>query len=217
MSDSFKKITVTSHTGCEKTKDNSIESVDKAIESGADIFEVDVSFDKNGKPVLSHDAPKGNEPSLEEVFKKLSKQKKIKCNLDIKFTDNLKEIVFLAKEYSVLDKIFYTGIKDEFVESAKTETPEISYYLNVNLIPKKKQTKEYLDSLVGKVRESEAIGINCNYKNVTPELVEVFHQNNLLVSLWTVNSRFKMLKVIKMKPDNITTRKPVLLRKLLSK
>ncbi len=208
------KFTITAHTGCEKTEDNSIESVDKAIECGADIFEVDVSFDQDGNPVLSHNAPCGGEPLLEEVFKKLSKQKNIRCNLDIKFTTNLKEIVSLAKKYDVLDNVFYTGIKDEFVESAK-ETPEIKYYLNVNLIPKRKQTSGYIDSLVEKVRESGAIGINCNYKNATPRLVETFQKSNLLVSLWTVNSKFRMLKVLKMKPDNITTRKPALLREII--
>jgi glycerophosphoryl diester phosphodiesterase len=119
---SGKNFTVTAHTGCEKTPQNSLVSVDKAFASGADIFEVDIRFDKNGIPVLSHDAPKGGEPKLEEVFAKLSKNKNIRCNLDLKCTDNLKEIAVLAKKYDVLDRIFYTGVFEKFVESVKNDT-----------------------------------------------------------------------------------------------
>jgi glycerophosphoryl diester phosphodiesterase len=34
-----------------------MKSVPKALESGADIFEIDVHFDQNQYPILSHNAP----------------------------------------------------------------------------------------------------------------------------------------------------------------
>jgi len=43
----MKDFTITAHTGCENTPDNSIGSVLKAFDSGADIFEIDIRFDEN--------------------------------------------------------------------------------------------------------------------------------------------------------------------------
>ena len=43
------------------------------------------------------------------------------------------------------------------------------------------------------------------------------HKNGLEVSLWTANKKREMKKVIKANPDNITTKRPDLLTKLLSK
>lgn len=209
-------FTVTAHTGCEGSPDNSIESVKKSFESGADIFEVDVQFDSNGVPILTHDAPVGNEPTLEDAFKKLVEYKNMRCNIDIKRTDNLKEIVFLAKKYDVLDRIFYTGINVDFVQDAK-QTPEISYYLNLEVASPEMQTKEYLASLVKNVKDCGAIGINCQHDNATGELVNVFHKNDLLVSVWTCNEESDMIKTLVIAPDNITTRKPSVLKKLISK
>lgn len=208
------KFTITAHTGCEKTPDNTIEAVKKAFESGADIFEVDVNFDKNGTPVLSHDKPVGKEPQLCEVFELMEENKDILCNLDIKATDNLKAVYDLAEKYNVCERVFYTGINEGFVDAAKRDTPEMPYYLNLSVERPKKQTDEYMLSIVNKVINSGAIGINCNFRNVTPHLVETFHQNKLLVSVWTVNKKRKMFRMMKMNPDNITTRKPVLLRKI---
>lgn len=211
------RFTVTAHTGCENTADNSIESADKAFESGADIFEVDVNFDEKGIPVLSHDAPVGGEIQLEEIFKRMKNYEGMLCNLDIKSTDNLKSIPVLAEKYGVIKRIFYTGIHDDFVESAKNDTPEISYYLNVALASPEEHTAEYVEGVIDKVRKSGAVGINCNYTNATAELVKAFHKNNFSVSLWTVNDEAEMLKVTEMKPDNITTRYPATLKLILSK
>lgn len=208
-------FTVTAHTGCERTPDNSIESVISAFENGADIFEVDVQFDENGVPILTHDAPTGGEPTLEEAFQKLVEYKNMRCNLDIKRTDNLKAIVSLAKKYDVLDRVFYTGIDVNFAEAAK-KTPEISYYLNSELTAPEMQTKEYLDSLIKKVKDCGATGINCYHKNATKELADAFHENNLSVSVWTCNEEADMIRMLDIAPDNITTKEPSTLKNIIN-
>ena len=63
-------------------------------------------------------------------------------------------------------------------------------------------------SLVEKVKKAGAIGINFNYKSASKELVKVFHENNLLVSIWTVDNEYNMYKILSFAPDNITTRHP---------
>ena len=112
------------------------------------------------------------------------------------------------KGYGIEDRIFYTGVNAEFVDAVKKDSPEVSYYLNVDVKKPKKQTPEYLEELVKEVKDSGAIGINFNKDNATKELVDTFHENDLLVSIWTVNKKSKMLKILFMAPDNITTRRP---------
>ncbi len=201
-------FTITAHTGCMGTKENSLESIKMGIENSAQIIEFDLYFTKDGEPVLAHDEPVGDEVTLEEAFAYLRMFKDAKANVDIKTADALEKVYPLAKEKGVEDRIFYTGVKDEFVESVRKDSPEIKYYLNVDVNKSKNTDKEYLQSLVEKVKKAGAIGINFNYKSASKELVDVFHENGLLVSIWTVDSEYNMYKILSFGPDNITTRHP---------
>lgn len=201
-----KDFTITAHTGCMKTEENSLESFKSGIENGANIVEFDLYFTKNGEPVLSHNEPVGGEVSLDEAFEYLSEFKNIGINVDVKTCDALQKVYPTAQKYGVGDRIFYTGVKDEFVEPVRQNSPEVKYFLNMSV--KKSKDKEYLMSLVEKVKSAGAIGINFKYTGATKELVKVFHENGLLVSIWTVNSKWRMKKILSFAPDNITTRHP---------
>lgn len=201
-----KEFTITAHTGCMKTEENSLESFKAGIENGANIVEFDLYFTKNGEPVLSHNEPVGGEVSLDEAFEYLSEFKNIGINVDVKICDALGKVYPTAQKYGVEDRIFYTGVKDEFVEPVRQNSPEVKYFLNMSV--KKSKDKEYLTSLVEKVKNAGAIGINFKYTGATKELVKVFHENGLLVSIWTVNSKWRMKKILSFAPDNITTRHP---------
>ena len=201
-------FTYTAHTGCIKTKDNSLNAIEIGIENGANVVEFDLQFLEDGTPVLAHDEPTGNEVTLDEAFKKVSEYESIQVNVDIKVTDNLKAVYPLAKKYGIENQIFYTGVKAEFVEAVKKDSPEVPYYLNVDVAKPRKQTPEYLEGLVEEVKKSGAIGINFNKDNATKELVDIFHENDLLVSIWTVNEEKDIYKILHLSPDNITTRRP---------
>ena len=209
------KAIYTAHTGCMKTNANSVQSIEAGYENGASIVEFDLNFDKNGEPVLSHDAPKGGEVTLDEAFGKVATYDNIRVNVDVKDDTYLEKVKPLAEKYGIENRIFFTGIHDGFVKKAKTTGVE--YYLNVKVDKKRKYTEEYLLSLVKKVKDSGAVGINFNHRNATKKLVKVFHDNGLLVSIWTVDRKMKMKKVLAMSPDNITTRKPDVLGKIIKK
>lgn len=209
-------FTYTAHTGCIKTADNSLEAIEEGAKYGADIVEFDLNFLTDGTPVLSHDKPKGKEVTLDEAFKKVSEYKSLKVNVDVKNVKNLKSVYPLAQKYGLEDRIFYTGVTDEFLEAVKNDSPEIPYYLNVSVDKSRKQTPEYLESLVKKVKDSGAVGINFNKDHATKKLVDTFHENDLLVSIWTVNKKRKMYKTLSLKPDNITTRRPDKLKEILN-
>lgn len=209
-------FTITAHTGCMHTKDNSLESIKKGMENGAQVVEFDLYFDKKSEPVLSHNEPIGGEVTLNEAFAYLNKFKDIKINVDVKTVDALEKVYPLAKGNGVEDRIFYTGVHDGFVEAVKKNSPEVRYYLNVSVDKSKKNDKEYLLSLVEKVKNAGAIGINFKYTSASKELVDIFHENGLLVSIWTVNNKWNMYKILSFGPDNITTRHPDKLSKIIS-
>ena len=204
-------FTYTAHTGCVGTPDNSLEAIEMGAKHGADIVEFDLYFTKDDEPVLSHDKPVGNEITLDHAFKKISEYEGLKVNVDLKSYSSLEKVVECAEKYGIKDRIFFTGIFLKDVEAVKKACPDIEYYLNYEIDKESKQTEEYLNSLVETVKESGAVGINCNYKNVTEKMVKAFRENGLLVSVWTVNDEKDMYKVLQLQPDNITTRNPDIL------
>ena len=218
MNDKFRLrdgFTYTAHTGCIGTPANSLESIDVAVEHGSDIVEFDLNFTADGRAVLSHDAPKGNEISLDEAFRKIATIENLLVNVDVKTTAHLELVKPLAEKHGILDRIFYTGITKEMVEDAKKKSPGITYYLNTNV--RRFQTKKYLAKLVDEVRSCGAVGINFNKKSATKKLVDFFRENGLLVSIWTANNEKDCLRLLSLSPDNITTRRPDIIKTILEK
>lgn len=209
-------FTVTAHTGCEGTEENSLNFLEKALSLDVEIIEFDVSFDENENPVLAHDTPKGGEVELSQAFDLISKHPNVRVNVDIKETTALDKIEKCAEEYGVLDQIFFTGVKDEFLDAVKEQTENVEYYLNVNVNKRKAKSSDYLREICDKVKQSGAIGINFKYTGATRELVEYFHNEGLLVSIWTVDKEKAMHEILSLSPDNITTRNPVKLREIIN-
>lgn len=208
-------FTVTAHTGCEETADNSLESIKKGYESGAHIVEFDLAFTANGEAVLSHDEPQGECVTLDEAFALIAELPDLKVNVDCKSVANLKRVVELSEKHNLKDRIFYTGIGEDDVAAVKAQTPHIEYWLNYEVDAEKNKDEKYLLSLAEKTRELGAVGINISFKSCTKELVEVFHREGLLVSIWTVNKKSDMIKVIGLGVDNITSRNPSELIKII--
>ena len=209
-------FTLTAHTGCEGTKDNSLDAITLGFGSGADIVEIDLNFNSEGIAVLSHNEPKGKEPTLDEAFSLIAGYKGLFVNVDVKNTLDLKQVTALAEKHGIRDRIFFTGINLEDVETVKKECPTVPYYLNYEVLKENKQTPEYLNDLIKIVKDSGAVGINFNKDSATKDLVDTFHNNDLLVSIWTVNEEKDMYKILYFAPDNITTRNPDVLKKLLT-
>ena len=208
-------FTVTAHTGCEGTEDNSLEAIRKGYESGADIVEFDLNFTADGTPVLAHDDAEESTVTLDEAFALIAELEGLYVNVDCKSTDNLKAVSELAERYGIKDRIFYTGIEEKDVRAVNTQTPEITYWLNVDVSRIKNRDTQYINSLCDKVISCGAVGINMSYKSCSEELVRVFHERGLLVSIWTVNSEYAMMKTLTYGADNITSRNPSRLKDII--
>ena len=208
-------FTVTAHTGCEGTRDNSLQAIEKGAAAGADIVEFDLNFDGNGEPVLAHDKAEADSVTLDEAFRLVAGYESLKVNVDCKTTDNLKAVTSLAEEFGIKDRIFYTGIEEKDVEAVKRDTPEVSYYLNVDIDKSKKNDEAYIRGLIEKVKTLGAVGLNINFGGASRKMVDFFHSEGLLVSVWTVNKEPDMHKVLSLGCDNITTRQPTKLTKII--
>ena len=83
---------------------------------------------------------------------------------------------------------------------------DMDYYLNYQ--PSRIQifTDDYKQKIIDLMEETGAIGINCNYKYASGTLANVLHENGYKLSVWTVNSRYEMKRMLVAQPDNITTK-----------
>lgn len=210
LPDSF---TVTAHTGCLGTEDNSLESISVGAQN-ADIIEVDIMFAEDGTPVLAHSKVNENSVTLSQALSFVS-ESGVRANLDIKQAQDLSGVQSLIKSLNLTDLVFYTGIEEKDVEAVKKHSPDISYYLNADVDKKRNTDKQYLQSLADKVKELGAVGINLSYKGASKELVDTFHENGLLVSVWTVDGKNNIIRMLTMQVDNITSRKPDKVREII--
>ncbi len=208
-------FTVTAHSGSMGTVQNSPDSLEVGAKN-ADIIEFDLNFNEKNEPVLSHDAPTGGEPTLKEAFEILAKHKTAKANVDLKSAANLPEVQRLAEECGVLSQIFFTGVGEDRIEIVKRDCPKIPYYLNYGIDKKQNKDSAYIQSIVAKVKETGSIGLNFRFDGASKELIDALDKNGLLVSVWTVNGKGKMYKMLSLGVDNITTERPDKLNKIVS-
>ena len=194
------------------TKPNSIESISAGFDVGADITEIDIRFTSDGVPVLSHDDVNNknakNLVTLSEAFDCIKQYSDRKVNLDIKEQSNMPSIQRLAYEKGVINQLFFTGVFVSFVCGVKMGCPDIPYYLNKNFLPYLKNIPAYIRYLVYLTKKYGAIGINLNKSCCSEALVNAFHKENLLVSVWTVTDVEGAKKCLSMNVDNITCKNP---------
>ena len=219
MSDRFTKtitlprgFTVTAHSGSMGLPDNSIEAMEAGVKAGAQIVEFDLQYTDAGEPVLSHDAPAGKCVTLSDAFAFLAAHPDVRANVDVKDTTHLECVEPLAKEAGVLDRIFFTGLEEQDIPVAREKCPSVPYYLNTSI-----SRFTNIRMLAAKVRALGALGVNINKHDLSLRLTRIFHDEGLLVSVWTVDKKQKALYVLMTCPDNVTTRNPEMVWSLLEK
>ncbi|SNR68790.1 glycerophosphodiester phosphodiesterase [Desulfurobacterium atlanticum] len=225
---------ITAHNGCENTVQNSFEAIKVAVESGADVVEVDVRITGDAVPIVFHDEDilvngekkkiseisfekfrKGgffNGIFLEEVFEFL-KDEDVIVNLDVKTDDAIVPMVEMVRRFDFFDRVFATGCEYDRVVKFKKLFPDFRVFLNVPMFSF--SGKESLKGLYSILISSGACGINMNYKYCFPEFVKFFHKRFFPVSVWTVDAENDMEKAIRMEVFSITTNYPVKLRKII--
>lgn len=208
-------FTVTYHAGAMHTKPNTVISVQAALDADAQIVEFDVSFRPDGTPVIIHSSEPGNTQGvfLENALEAVASHPSCRINLDIKSTKNLGAVDELVKLYGLWDRVFYTGVFEDWVEAVKNSS-SVPYYLNHKITPEEASDRSLAQSAADLAKNLGAIGINSHFEFACRLFSDIMHENGLLVSLWTVNKPEDMPKVLSCRPDNVTTKRPRLLRKI---
>lgn len=200
-------MTVTAHSGSMNTQQNSIEAIKVGMEN-AEIVEMDINFDENGVPVLSHEKPTGGEVTLDEAFAVVATGT-AKVNMDLKDVNgNLDAVYETAKKYALLERVYFTGIKEEHVDTFKKANIDIPYFVNISIDKKKNTDPEHINEIISKLEASGAIGLNVNYKLASAELTKMVQDAGFKVSYWTVDNKLDMYRIMSYKPNNMSTNYP---------
>ncbi|WP_294837044.1 glycerophosphodiester phosphodiesterase [Eubacterium sp.] len=211
-------FTITAHTGAYNTPDNSMESLEKAIEHGDASFEIDVRQRPNGTIVMSNDIINTNSDGTEitAAFQR-AKGTDMHLNLNIKETRVLKNLHDLIVDYSLTDRVTLTGIEVFQANKVKENCPGIEYY--VNYMPSRINifTEDYQQKIIDMLEKTGAIGINCNYKYASRTLSNLLHKNGYKLSIWTVDRKYQIKRALVNTADNITTHNPQKVQHIINK
>lgn len=210
-------FTITAHTGAYNTPMNSLEFVKTAIDNNAAVVELDIRQRPDSTLVMSHDIVVTNNDGVElESALELLKNTNIQINLDIKETKVLNSLYAMLTEYNLVEQSFLTGIETINVKAVKeSDCAGMRYYLNYMPSRTKVFFDDYRQKLIELLEESGAIGINCNYKFASSQLSSLLHKKGYKLSVWTVDTERKAKKMLACKPDNITTKSPEMIQKVI--
>lgn len=223
---------ITAHAGCMNTVPNSIESIMKGIETGADIIEVDVRATKDGVPILIHDPSintiqdeqiQVNEITFENLEKHINNkmvtllealdiahQYNIVLNLDIKSLDAIDSIAALVNYEKMNNHVILSGCKKEKAIYLYNNYPQFQYLLNVDtnsLSEEDFNQQSIIEEICNEANSMSCCGINIDYKYCNEEIIKYFHSRFLPVAVWTIDNECDMEKYIELGVYSITTNK----------
>ena len=209
-------FTITAHTGAYDTNDNTIESLTTAIERGCKIIEIDIRQRPNGTLVMGHDIIVTNSDGVElSAAFEIIKDTDVQLNLDVKEGRALSALHDLIVEYGLINQVFLTGIEQSQANDVVEHCPEVAFYINNVPSRIKIFSEDYQQEIIEMLDATGAIGINCSYINASRTLSDLLHKNGYKLSVWTVDTTRQMKRALIIKPDNITTRKPDKLIKII--
>ena len=222
------KVLVIAHRGASGYEpENTLRSVEKALELGADMVEVDVQASRDGHIVVIHDARlerttngKGyvkdltleelkkldaglgeQIPTLEEVIQLV--KGKARLVVEIKVPGTEKRVLQEIKENLLEDEALITSFYHPVIRWVKELNPNVQAGVIIASRPVKPAQLAI---------DAKANALFPKYTFVDQEMVLVAHKNNLVVYPWTVDTLSEINPLIKMGVDGIVTNKPSILK-----
>lgn len=219
-SDSNNVFTITAHSGCDGTAPGSLDSIDRGIQSGAQIVEVDVRVrDEDGVPVLAHDLKEKAHPTAVTLMEALERVKSssraagagdsVRVNLDLKEFDRVCAVREVVETCGMTGRVFFTGVGEEDLARVTEAAPDVRLYVNVSKPGiTTADDEEFCRRLDRLLEHRLLIGINTHHKNVSLGYVEFWHAHGYEVSVFTINESLTALRAIALGVDNVTTKTP---------
>lgn len=205
---------ITAHGGALGTGRNTQAYFDRIDEYRADAIEVDI-WKKGDLLYLSH------LPALFSAKKKLTlryafevvKQKGILINCDLKMRGIIADVIKLAKEVGVQDRLIFTGSvrideDDKYIDCGQVWFNSVGIKYTVR---NAKAIKEKIDSY----RNPHFAGINLNYTTINADFIGECNKIGLKLSVWRIDTDEVLQKYGKLIDGNITTNEPIKVREFL--
>ena len=226
--------------------DNTILSFDQAIAEKADMIECDVRQTSDGRLVLFHDKYIYNRPgqfdqfgasrmvshfsydelasygiyngfsvlTFEEMLERYAGR--IDLNIEIKDSGFEREVVNLVKQYGISGSV----VLSSFMPWVMRKINSLDSSLKTGWIVGREQAFKVNHlgrMLLGRIfKATGASSAHLHYEMVIPEIIELFHERDIPVYTWTVNSEEQMKYLIKLGVDGIITNKPGVLYKVVN-
>ena len=206
--------------------ENTLASIKKAIDLGADGFEIDVFKCLSGEIVLFHDkyldkltdgegliekkslidlkklSVLGTEnkiPTLEEVLNIINKQ--VFLNIELKGKNTAKASLELVEKFINQKKISSQNILfSSFDWNELEKVRELNSDVKIALI-----TENDPLLAIETAKKLKAFAINPNYKDLNKKNIKIIHNNDFKIYTWTVNNKRDFSKMKSLKVDGIIT------------
>lgn len=206
--------------------ENTLASIKKAIDLGADGFEIDVFKCLSGEIVLFHDkyldkltdgegliekkslidlkklSVLGTEnkiPTLEEVLNIINKQ--VFLNIELKGKNTAKASLELVEKFINQKKISSQNILfSSFNWNELEKLRELNSDVKIALI-----TENDPLLAIETAKKLKAFAINPNYKDLSKKNIKIIHNNDFKIYTWTVNNKRDISKMKLLKVDGIIT------------
>lgn len=236
-----KKIILIAHRGASNTApENTLKAFTMAIELDADYIEFDVRISKDGELIIIHDpdvfrtthklgfvkqfslnkikklnAGNGEKiPTLEELL--IETKGKINYMCEIKVKNISGKVLSILKNHNVLDSTILISFKHNELLKSRNMYPDLKLGA---IIPSRLGwiTNWFIKKrLISSISQKSFFSINAFFPLVNRKFVDFSHEKGLKVFAWTVNSKRKMKKLIKLGIDGILTNDISLLKDALN-
>ena len=206
--------------------ENTLVSIKKAIDLGADGFEIDVFKCLSGEIVLFHDkyldkltdgegliekkslidlkklsvlGTDNKIPTLNEVLNIINKQ--IFLNIELKGKNTAKASLELVEKFINQKKISSENILfSSFNWNELEKLRELNSDVKIALI-----TENDPLLAIETAKKLKAFAINPNYKDLNKKNIKIIHNNDFKIYTWTVNKKRDISKMKLLKVDGIIT------------
>ena len=217
------KIAIIGHRGAAGLPENTIPSFERALEQGADGFELDVRQSGDGQLVVVHGSVVGarsvqstpyekfrdlgngfEAPLFEDVLRQFGKQ----TFLDIEFkTAGFEEqAVALIRQWADLSRVMVSGFDTDMLNKVHDLCPEA----RLGFIYNRTQDEES--------RHNSPIDVVIpQFRLASRELIREVHEEELEVFAWTVNEESEMKRLIALGADGMITDEPARLAVVLGR
>ncbi|MFF9510296.1 glycerophosphodiester phosphodiesterase [Streptomyces sp. NPDC014724] len=221
-------VTAVAHRGDPyRVRENTLPSIRSALERGADAVEVDVRVTRDGVPVLLHDATLkrlwghdlrldglthkeldeltgGGVPTLREALLAAGAHR-VMVDLPESTDDSVRKAVGVVRECGAGERAYYCAGADAMLR-VRAVDPSAEIALTWTTLAPPRAV------LLDAVRPR---WLNYRFGLVDRELTDRLHADGLLVSVWTVDTRRTMRRLVRRGVDSITTNRVDALRALL--